>query len=272
MRCSPLRPAPAATAESLRRTRVVSINSRNRLSPQLSTPNDYTIRLPVSISNVRAIRLSSTEFTNARYVIDSTNNKLDFESFVVNAGTKLATLTPGHYNVTDLQNELDIQLNAAMGVGPGTVFTVSYNPATGRFNFTRTDGGTFSFRQATGANRAQAPLEQLGLQAVDTATVGSYLAPNAANVQGDDYTLMVLRGLGRMDCTEDISDVFAKLIWPVPSRAQANNAYVYVPVEFRDQPLFRLSELRVQFFRPTGQVCDWQGVEHSFTLDIESDG
>lgn len=261
----------AEKTASLKRTRVVSVNSRNRLNFSTTTPNDYVVRLTTPIRNVRVIRLVTTEFTNARYVIDATNNQIDFQSAVVSAGTKLATLTPGHYNATDLQTELDYQLNAALGVAPGVGFTVSYNPATTRFTFTRIDGGTFAFLGATGANVSRAPLEQLGLQPLDTAQVTDYTCPNAANLQGDDYTLMALRNIGRMDGTEGCTEVFAKLIWPVPSRAQVNNAFASVDVEFLDQPLGRLSELAVRFLRPNGQVYDWQGVEHSFTLQVVCD-
>jgi hypothetical protein len=262
---------PQATLDATARTRIVSVNSRNRRNFSSTTPNDYVVVLPVKITKVRAIRLITTEFTNSRYLIDSTNNKIDFTSAVVLAGTYVATLTSGHYNASDLQTELDYQLNAALGVGPGVAFTVTYEPSTTRFTFTRVDGGTFRFLGATGSNISKMPYEQLGLLPVDGTLATTFTCPNAANLQGDDYTLMKLRDLGRMDGTEGIGEVFAKLIWPVPSRAQVNNAFASVPLEFRDQPMERLTELGISFCRPNGAVCDWQGIEHSFTLEIVSD-
>lgn len=263
-------------------TRILNVNSANRNNPLTTTPNAYTIGF-APLRRVRSMRLVSTEFTNSRYLIDSTNNKLDFSSSAGPGGTYVATLTAGHYASSDLVTELDLRLNAALGAAPSTIFTVSYSATTSKFTIARVDGNTFALLLSSGTNASTSPLRELGLNRSDTATgLTTYTAPNCANLTGDDYTMMCIDGFGTLvdaaRSTQQSRDrpmytpesVHAKLIWNTPARYATTNSFA-AATYVCPAPLSRLDTLRVSFYRPDGQVCDWNGVDHSFSLEVVSD-
>jgi hypothetical protein len=260
----------------------LNVNSAHRLNPLTTTPNAYSISF-APLRRVRSVRLVSTEFTNSRYVIDATNNKLDFTSSAAPLGTYVATLTAGHYASSDLVTELDLQLNAALGAAPSVIMTVSYSATTSKFTISRIDGNTFQLLLSSGTNALQAPLRELGFNRLDTAAgLTTYTAPNCANLTGDDYTMMCIDGLGTLvDATRSINQsqgrpmytpesVHAKLIWNTPARYATTNSFASAPY-LCPQPMMRLDTLRVSFYRPDGSVYDFNGVDHSFSLEVVSD-
>jgi hypothetical protein len=246
---------------------VLSINSRDRKNPTATTPQDYTVVFP-AITNVHRIGLLTTEFTNSRYLIDNTNNSIDFVSSGGPAGTFTAVLASGHYNITDLVTEVNDKLDAALGVAPGTIFNVTYDPTTALLTIQRIDGHSFSLLFGSGTNSRKSPVEVLGFASVDTPVATSHTGSKAANAQGDDYALLCLDGFGRMVGTEVQSDAFAKLIWPVPARYQSFSTFASADCEMSDWPRARLESLHVRVLRPNGHPYDFQGVEHSFTLEL----
>lgn len=247
-------------------TRIINVDSRNRLDPNTSTPSTYRVNIP-AVTRVRSITLATSEFTNSRFLIDATNNRIDLRTLFVNY---VAVLSAGHYNVTDLQLELDRALNAALGLPPSSLFVVSYDPVTAKFTVQRTDLNTFQFLFGTGANRGAAPLEILGFAAADTALAASVTGTKAANCQGDDYALLCLNNMGDLVSSTGTSDVLAKLIWPVAARWQTFNSFISSTFVFQT-PRAVLQQLEVAIVRPNGQPYDFQGVEHSFTLQVTCD-
>jgi hypothetical protein len=258
---------------------VVSVNSRNAEATTTSSPQSYSVRLQAPFVRVRRVQLLSTEFPNTRFLVDATNRMIDvnFETVPSTFTTQALQLEQGYYNVTDLQAELDVRLNALLGLGPGVVFAVTFDPTTGRYTVARVDGLRFRFLFGTGTNATRAPTELFGFAPrTDTTLQTALTAPYAANCNGDDYSILCIAGLGCLQGTEPEippQDAFAKLIWPVPSRTQTFNTFHAGDCTFAQQPAFlgRLETLRVWVLRPNGQPYDFQGVHHSFTLEITAD-
>ena len=270
---------PASVGDGVRK--IVNINSRDRVGVASSVAGNLIAQLPTStpssyvvpfaqLVRVRSIELISSEVTNSRYLIDETNNMFDIVSSAAPAGTFTVTLTPGNYGATDLEIELDTQINAALGVAPGAIIVVVYTPSTSKYSFTRVDGSTFNLLLATGENARYAPLVEVGFAAVDTGLVASYIAPNVANLSGDDYALLCIQGMGIVLDSGGRSDCFAKHVWSVPARYATYNSFVSSRLEW-NPPLPRLDRLVVSWFRPNGQPYNFNGVDHSFSVAVTCD-
>jgi hypothetical protein len=234
-----------------------------------STPSSYVVKVG-PLHRVRSIELVSTEATNARFLIDATNNLIDIVSSAAPAGTFVVTLTPGHYGSSDLADELDKQMNAALGAAPGAIFTITYTASTAKFTIARVDGNSFNLLFASGANAAFAPLAELGFVASDSGLTTTVTGPNSANLSGDDYALLCLKDLGGIVDTGSSTDCFAKIVWSSPARYAAFNSFATVRHEW-NPPLPRIDRLVVSWRRPNGKLYDFNGVDHSFSLLVACD-
>lgn len=108
-------------------------------------------------------------------VIDSTNNKLEFQE---SAGTNLtATLTAGSYTPSALATEVQTQMNTTGGT---PVYTVSYSAVTRKFTIASDRGGGSVFvLQGTGSNSAISAHKLLGFDDEATTNAASVVSTYA---------------------------------------------------------------------------------------------
>lgn len=241
----------------------LAVNSANRLQPTTTTPAQYRVRIP-SLVNLKRVRLTSFEMVNSGFTLTEQNNIVDW---VYNGTTYATALPTGIYSVTDLASAVDTYLNAALGVPPSTTITVAYDSSTSRITV-NSAGFAFQFLFASGANAMYSPAKLLGFPALDTALAASVTAPYAVSTMGDDYVYLCVRGWGVVLNTEGIGDAFAKLIWSSPTRYATYNSFaggVYEFIPF----VPRLDYIDVELRRPNGQLYDFNGVDHSFTLEVQ---
>lgn len=273
--------SPASVGPGARK--LVIVNSRDRVAsagasavgsslvgrvPD-SSQSAYTVKVG-PLFRVRSMELVSTEITNSRFLIDTTNNKIDFTSSAGPAGSYTATLEPGHYGNADLIDEIDKQMNAALGAAPSAIFTITYTAATARLTIARVDGNSFNLLFASGANAAFAPTAELGFLPFDTGSLTAVTGTNSANFGGDDYALLCLQGLGCVVDSGSVTDCFAKIIWSSPARYATYNSFASVKHEW-DPPLPRIDRLLVSFRRPNGKPYEFNGIDHSFSLLVACD-
>ena len=256
------------------RDRVASAGATTSTAPLIgripdTTQSSYVVKIG-PLLRVRSIELVSTEITNSRYLIDTTNNKIDFISSAAPAGTYTATLAPGHYGSADLLSEVDQQINAAIGAAPGAIFTLTYTAATAKFTIQRVDGNSFNLLFGSGTNAAESPATELGFLAVDTGLTSYIIGQNSANLGGDDYALLCLQGLGGIVDSGSATDCFAKIIWSSPARYSTFNSFASVRHEWTP-PLPKIDRLIVSWRRPNGRLYDFNGVDHSFSLLVNCD-
>lgn len=90
---------------------------------------------------------------------------------------------------------------------------------------------------------------------------------NALQLSGENYIIMVAEPLRTLLAIGKIKNAFAKiLLCDSPGRILFNT---YVPItHYYEDPLSELYRLDISFFTPDGNIFDFNGVDHSFTLEI----
>jgi len=90
---------------------------------------------------------------------------------------------------------------------------------------------------------------------------------NSLQLSGDNYIIMVAKPLETLHSLGPIKNVFSKIILcDSPGKILYNT---YVPVtHYYDDPIADLFELEIVFYSFDGNLYDFNGVDHSFTLEI----
>ena len=85
-----------------------------------------------------------------------------------------------------------------------------------------------------------------------------------------DFMNMCVTGLGTTQntSTNTIDDVFAKILLPSGSGSIYYDTFTSTPKEFHDKPLRELTELEIKFIDSNKNPIEFNGYDHSFTLEI----
>jgi hypothetical protein len=113
----------------------------------------------------------------------------------------------------------------------------------------------------------------IDVSAVDT---GSIAIRNAVNLSGPPYLVITCPELENVKGLGIIKDIFYKINLRDNSRNSgaddrviptAYDAHANTPI-FYNEPLKRLEKLTLRFLTPDGELYDFNGIDHSFTLEI----
>lgn len=90
---------------------------------------------------------------------------------------------------------------------------------------------------------------------------------NSIQLSGENYIIMVANPVKTFRTIGTIKQAFAKIILcDVPGKVLYNT---FVPMNYIfDDPIHELYELDIAFYTPDGYLFDFNGVDHSFTLEI----
>ena len=95
------------------------------------------------------------------------------------------------------------------------------------------------------------------------------LIPNSLKLDGDDYVIMVIRkfdNIINISKNKNISSYFAKINLRGLPGTVVYDDFVSPPLIFHEP--IELSQLDVSFYSSTGELYDFNGLEHSFTIEI----
>ena len=90
---------------------------------------------------------------------------------------------------------------------------------------------------------------------------------NALQLSGDNYIIMVADPIKTYYTLGKVRDAFAKIILCGPPGDILYNTFVNMFHTF-DTPLHELHELTISFYSPDGTIFDFNGIDHSFTLEV----
>lgn len=272
------------SAGFMRTKKIVTIDSRDRNYAAYAQASNYLVRLPQTYRNVGQVRLVSSSIPNSMYTFSAAQRNTSFQ-LAIGTGTvtlHVVTISDGMYTKEGLVHELNVQLQA---VDPA--MSVTLNPVTHRLQFKHT---STQFRLIFLKTVQPASTIQWGLGyflGFDATGYTSTMATNGSRsldsvrpiiVQFYDYVLLDLGDLNSMDeCTledgrgSNVRSAFAKI--------HLQNAAPYATVHriedchtfnetLLSSPLPKLETLHVRWKTHDGQDVDFNGYEHSFTLEL----
>jgi hypothetical protein len=270
------------------------VDSRDRQITHDAHPGSYTVTLPAVYQNIYAANLRSIELPLSFYTFSACAKNTSLP--VIVGGTSYTVVVPdGNYDFS-FNPMLPIIVNAINQQFGITSFTATYSPITGRitftcgvpfsFNFSKTAGDvscgqTVPFPYATGWGLGY----YLGfMQTVRTATqtaptTYTLISDFNANLQPDTSIMMEIANLNKNDETSlddrrngTIDGSFAKIpidgnsgdyIFIQDTGTNPLNRHVYQP------PVGKLNTLQIKFRYHDGRVVNFNGVEHTFALELE---
>jgi hypothetical protein len=236
------------------------IDSRDR---DAGKPGSYRILLPKMYENVIGARLLTAEIPSTFYIFTASSGNtalyvtLDGQSVPANI-----ILPDGNYGSTEMQNVLVEALNANTAL----TWSVTTNPTTQKITLSNTELVDFSV-DASGLGK------YLGFSGVQLSEEGSITSSSIVSLNPHTYILLDIDELNGID--EGIiggggagRGAFCK----IPFNA---NSFEYAMLDAHrgtprvDVNIARLDRLRIRLrFHEDGEIIDFNGVEHSFTLEI----
>ena len=283
------------------------IDSRDRQMNAGSHPGSYTVTLPTVYQNVYAATLKSLELPISFYQFSSAAGNASF-SFSYNGGaTQTLTITDGNYSATQLVSEINAQFITLLeGTPTEPKIAASYSVTTGKVTFTSgtTTALTKSFTLyftpsvpvSSNAGNSLTSLFTtwwglgyfLGFQigtytsagvAVGNQTIQTIAGQYSMNPYPTNYILMDIQNMNKLDETSlddrkawRVDGAFAKIpvngnsgqfTYLTDTGAYQLNRTVYNP------PIAKLNHLTVKFRLHDGRTLDFNGVENSFSLELE---
>jgi hypothetical protein len=90
---------------------------------------------------------------------------------------------------------------------------------------------------------------------------------NGISLSGDNYILVTCKQLTALENTGKIKEGFAKILLSDLPGKILYNTFVPMSVIF-NTPIYELTELDIECYTPDGELYDFNGIDHSFTLEI----
>jgi hypothetical protein len=221
--------------------------------------------------------MASAEIPSSFYVFTSAlgNTSVNVD---VNGSTRVITIPDGNYGFSSMSAALQSALNTAF-IGETYEFSVSVSPSTGKFVF---ECINFAASTTIGIDTTGAPASKnvewglayflgfpKGVVTSGTANSGSLTAPRMALL--NPYTYLIL-DIAELNGTDHVgvsggNSAFGK----IPLTVNSFNFVFYDKVLSKqtfNPPRLQLNKLHVAFRFPDGNPVDFQGVEHSFTIEL----
>jgi hypothetical protein len=241
---------------------------------------DALLDLPVSINYILTITHTYHSLSvGDTIVIQNATSHMGIPIDNLNTSHVItAVLTANTYQITLPL----INLNATRtNTGGGNIVTI-LSPCLFRmrFDFKDTLGNIFGFRDVA-QNTSIFPYQNIitnydayyNEPIYDVAGDLKVFKSNSLNFSGDSYITMVcdqftgVTKTGLMTGTGVIKDAFTKILLnDIPSKVLFNT---FVPITgIFYEPITQLADLDIKFYSPDGTLFDFNGLDHSFTLEL----
>lgn len=257
-----------------KRTTYLVIDSRDRDPRRNPSPADFVVQLPATLYNVSCARMMSAEIPTSFYVFSAARNNTSL-TVVLNGVSRTVTIPDGNYGFATLAATLETALLTAFG----TPFTVTISPIDLQCTVAVASGTTVGVdtRFLDSAAATQWGLAYyLGFNRDLLVTgAGSVTSPRVASTSPENYLLLHIDEIGTL--MEGSADgvgghtsrhLFAKVPINVGSAQVA--FYDKIITSNEQNPLVaKLSSLHIRWTFHDGTPVDFQGLDHSLSLEIE---
>jgi hypothetical protein len=255
----------------------VLIDSRDRDYTKYPTPSQYVVDLPDHLYNVSSATLKSAELPSTYYVFAATRQNTSM-TMVVSGVSAVVTIPDGNYTFPTMATALQSALATAF---PASSFTVTFSATTSECTIA-TNATSIAVAAANATNKPT-PLSGLGYYLgfeVNKPTVGtaisggaSVTSTNIAYLSPESYVVIDVTQLNNVGQATMFGaggpsgKVFAKV--PICRADLQYNVYDK-QLTFNDYtpPIAKLDKLSIAVRLHDGTLVDFQGVEHSFTIEL----
>jgi len=255
---------------------------------------EYNVASPITtvIPLINTIPQQNENFSNTKFII--TIQLIDHG--MINAGSLIliegmiehlsipASILNREHVVKDIisDDEFTIELpiiNLSQGTrtnsGGGNAVTI-YIPDTFRmrFDFQDTLGNVLGFRNpgdknsVTGYDIEHTNKEKYAFEiSKNSRGEDIILTNNTLQLAGNNYVIMKADPLRSINNIGSIKNAFAKIkLCDLPGSI-LYNSYVNTPIYYND-PINKIDKLDIKYYTPKGDLYDFNGAEHSFTLEL----
>lgn len=273
------------------------IDSRDRQFTAESHPGQYTVTLPAVYQNIYSVTLKTIELPFSFYNFTACANNVTLTFTDPDHGTLTTTIPDGNYTSTQLAAAVQTAMNEVV---PTNLYTVTYSSNSNDITITRSGTDTFTLYAGnpnpTSANCGNAvqynyntwyslpyflgfEQSETPLASVSDGTNTSLVGGFSVNPAPATYVLMEIANLNKIDETAidnkksgRVDGSFAKIpitvntgdfVFLSDTGTNPLNQSVYTP------PISKLSQLQIKFRHHDGRIINFNGVEHSFTLQLE---
>lgn len=257
---------------------ILLIDSRDRDYSKYPDPNKYRIRLPRTFHDVIGARLMSAEIPRSFHTFSAQANNVSFE-ITINSITASIVIDDGNYTFASMCVALEKALSQATGltwsalVSSTTNRLVLLNQETTPFTVSSVQSPIYDRETEWGL------LYYLGFEKGTTGSSpeGQLVSPRAASFHGVSYILMDIDELkgadeGALYGAEVGGRPLAKIVVDPGQMGLAilDTSKCLTVVSAQLPRIPRLRELHVTFRYHDGRPVDFNGVDHSFVLLLET--
>lgn len=163
-------------------TKYLLLDSRDQKFPNTPTNDCFFYFQYGGIKAAKSIELLTFSLPMTFYNVNENNNKIYF-----NDGTdKIATLTPGNYDITDFLAELKTEMDS--------VSTITFTPTYSNISMKITITGDSAFTLTFGTNTTNSSSKILGFPDVDTSSSVTQVGTNTINLSVPLYINICIDG------------------------------------------------------------------------------
>jgi len=249
-------------------TTVIYIDSRDRNIEKYPEPNDYVIHLDDTYRDIVSLELISCDIPKTEYNINSNNNILHY-----NNGSTVTVPVGNYSSINDLKTAFnDVVDNPfTMAIDDKTrKITLSCTTETLQLSDTvKERDGTRKVLKANSIGR------MLGFKPIDRASAASHESDGVYNLANEDYIVLKFDDVERTDGTSNVfkgafarisfGDIdFGKVKQTKVSDFGSKCIEVFKPIKPK------LDRLRIRFFRQDGNLYDFNGLDHSMSIELST--
>lgn len=273
--------------------KTIIVDSRDRQMNPGSHAGAYTVTLPAVYQNVYAVTLKSVEIPISFYTFSAAANNTTINVTYNNGSPTNVTIPDGNYSAAALATALNTAFNTAFGANN---LVASYSATTSKMTFTGVARFSLNLTptvptSANGGNSLTTNYTTwwglgyfLGFTGTtySSAPTGTFVVTGvfAVNPFPTTYILMDIETLNKVDETSlddrkswRVNGAFAK----IPMNGNSGTVIFllsdtgYNPLNrtVYNPPISKLTNLIIKFRLHDGRIIDFNGVEHSFTLELE---
>ena len=240
-------------------------------------PNNYVYQLPRQFSNVKSIRLLSVEVPNTLQNININNNTIFLDIIIPSFANKylILNIDCGYYTINDVLQQIVQLINDQL---TSSLFNYTYTSASGKISITSTALFHLKFRHDQNDNNNNLWYKLGFSSAYELTNTGDDKYTNELKNYTDQGLLNIMPTMNNYNyiylSINNISNIIDIIPVNIYGKILLNKTYGKITNTFISSPkifdevINTLITLEIQWLDYQGQPINFQGINHSFTLEI----